>query len=36
VVDVKALGYVATAAVALFGVLEASLAVIAMLTMRIY
>jgi len=36
VVDVKALGYVATGAVALFGVLEASLAVIAMLTMRIY
>jgi len=33
---VKALGYAATGAVPLFGLLEASLAVMAMLTMRIY
>jgi hypothetical protein len=36
VVDMKALGYVATGAVALFGLREASLAVTAILTMRIY
>jgi hypothetical protein len=32
----KALGYVAAGAVALFGLLEASLAVTAILTMRVY
>ena len=35
-VDVKTLGHMVTGAVALVGLLEATLAVMAMLTMRVY